>query len=124
MRKKNVSKNVNRQRRQERVRACVSGTAEKPRLNVFRGLKHIYAQLIDDNASKTLIGVHSKTINQKGEVEGRKGKIAIAFLVGKELAEKAKEKKITQVVFDRAGYRYHGRVQALADGARAGGLKF
>ena len=111
-------------RRHVRVRAVVSGTAEKPRLNVFRGLKHIYAQLIDDNTSKTLAGVHSKTVDKKGETDGRKGKTAIAFLVGKALAEKAKEKKITTVVFDRAGYKYHDRVQAVADGARACGLKF
>lgn len=124
MRKKIVSKNISRMRRHVRVRAVVSGTAEKPRLNVFRGLKHTYAQLIDDNAGKTLAGVHSKTVDKKGDSEGRKGKTAIAFLVGKALAEKAKEKKITKVVFDRAGYRYHGRVQAVADGARAGGLKF
>ena len=111
-------------RRHVRVRAVVSGTAEKPRLNVFRGLKHTYAQLIDDNAGKTLAGAHSKTTDKKGETDGRKSKTAVAFLVGKALAEKAKEKKITKVVFDRAGYKYHGRVQAVADGARAGGLKF
>ncbi len=110
-------------RRHVRVRAVVSGTAEKPRLNVFRGLKHTYAQLIDDNAGKTLASAHSKT-DGKGKVEGKKGKMAAAFLVGKVLAERAVAKKITKVVFDRAGYKYHGRVQAVADGARAGGLKF
>lgn len=120
MRKKIVSKNISRQRRQARVRAVVSGTAEKPRLNVFRGLKHTYAQLIDDEAGKTLVGVHSKTIGKVKE----KGKISVAFAVGKALAEKAVAKGIGKAVFDRAGYRYHGRVQALADGARAGGLKF
>lgn len=123
MRQKIVSKNISRKRRHVRVRAVVSGTAEKPRLNVFRGLKHIYAQLIDDEAGKTLAGVHSKTIG-KGKEEGGKGKIGVAFAVGKALAEKAKEKKITKVVFDRAGYKYHGRVKAVAEGAREGGLKF
>lgn len=123
MRKKIVSKNISRARRHVRVRAVVSGTAEKPRLNVFRGLKHIYAQLIDDVAGKTLAGVHSKTIG-KGKVESGKGKTGVAFVVGKMLAEKAVAKGISKAVFDRAGYRYHGRVQAVADGARAGGLKF
>lgn len=123
MRQKIVSKNINRKRRHVRVRAVVSGTAENPRLNVFRGLKHVYAQLIDDDVGKTLAGVHSKTIG-KGKVEGGKGKIKVAFAVGKALAEKAIAKGVGKAVFDRAGYKYHGRVKAVAEGAREGGLKF
>lgn len=123
MRKKIVSKNISRQRRHVRVRAIVFGTAEKPRLNVFRGLKHIYAQLIDDEDGKTIVGVHSKTIG-KGKGESGKGKVGVAFLVGKTLAEMAVAKGVSKVVFDRAGYKYHGRVKAVAEGAREGGLKF
>ena len=82
-------------RRHVRVRAVVSGTAEKPRLNVFRGLKHTYAQLIDDNAGKTLAGVHSKTVDKKAIPKAER-KTAIAFLVGKALAEKAKEKRLSR----------------------------
>ncbi|MBI5222477.1 MAG: 50S ribosomal protein L18 [Candidatus Magasanikbacteria bacterium] len=118
-----INKQKRRDRRQRRVRARVFGTSEKPRLSVFRGLRGMYAQLIDDAAGKTLAAVHSKKIEvKKVEVKDRKANIAVAYLIGKELAEKAKALGITKVVFDRAGYKYHGRVAAVADGARDGGL--
>lgn len=113
-----------RQGRQARVRARVTGTAARPRLNVFRSAAAMFVQLIDDERSVTLASVHSKTMTTKPEVGERKGKTAVAFALGQEIAGKAKELGITAVVFDRAGYRYHGRVQAVADGARAGGLNF
>lgn len=109
--------------RQARVRKAVVGTAKSPRLSVFRSLKGIVTQLVDDGAGKTLCAATSREI-KKTEVEGKAHKVAAAFLTGKLLAEKAKAKGIAKVVFDRAGYKYHGRVQAVADGARAGGLEF
>jgi len=111
-----------RYRRHLRVRKRLSGTAERPRLVVFRSLKHIYAQLVNDDQGVTLLGVSDLS---KGilPVEG-KGKVARGKAVGKLLADKAKAAGVTRVVFDRAGYRYHGRVQAVADGAREGGLEF
>lgn len=110
-----------RYRRQLRVRRKVAGTGERPRLVVFRSLKHAYAQLVDDAQGKVLLGVSD---NSEGlAVEGT-GKVARARAVGKLLAEKAKAAGVTKVVFDRAGYRYHGRVQAIAEGARDGGLEF
>lgn len=125
MSKKLVTKNARRARRQNRVRAVVIGTKDKPRLNVFRSLKHIFAQVIDDSAGVTLASVHSNNlVDKKGDVGELKGKVATAYLVGLEIAEKAKAKGITTVVFDRAGYRYHGRVASLAEGARKGGLIF
>ena len=113
-----------RKRRQISIRTRVQGSTERPRLNVHRSLLNIYAQIIDDTKNQTLAGVHSKTVDKKGEVGERKGKSALAYLVGKSLAEKAKVAGITKVVFDRGGYRYGGRIQALADGAREGGLEF
>jgi large subunit ribosomal protein L18 len=110
-----------RYRRHLRVRKSVSGTAERPRLVVFRSLKHIYAQLVNDDLGVTLMGVSD--LGAAVAVEG-KGKVARGKAVGKLLADKAKAAGVTRVVFDRAGYRYHGRVQAVADGAREGGLEF
>ena len=110
-----------RARRHLRVRKKVSGTAERPRLVVFRSLKHIYAQLVNDDLGVTLLGVGDAS--EALQVEGS-GKVARGKAVGKLLAEKAKAAGVTRVVFDRAGYRYHGRVQAVADGAREGGLEF
>jgi large subunit ribosomal protein L18 len=104
-------------KRHLRVRNKVSGTAERPRLVVFRSLKHIYAQLVDDVANRTIATVSDQKIEQ-----GKKGERAVA--VGKLIAERAKTAGISRVVFDRAGYRYHGRVKAVADGAREGGLEF
>ena len=105
-----------RYRRHLRIRKRVTGSGERPRLVIFRSLKHIYAQLIDDVSKRTLMTVGD------GEAEGKKSEKAAT--VGKKLAEAAKAAGITKVVFDRAGYRYHGRVKALADGAREGGLEF
>jgi len=110
-----------RHRRHLRVRKKVTGTAERPRLAVFRSLKHIYAQLVDDDRGVTLLGVADTTDGI--QVDGN-GKVARGKAVGKLLAEKAKAAGVTRVVFDRGGYRYHGRVQAVAEGAREGGLEF
>ena len=110
-----------RYRRQLRVRTKVAGTAERPRLVVFRSLKHAYAQLVDDARGVVLMGVSD--VSEGIAVEGE-GKVARAKAVGTLLAAKAKAAGVTKVVFDRAGYRYHGRVQAIAEGARAGGLEF
>jgi large subunit ribosomal protein L18 len=104
-------------KRHLRVRNKISGTAERPRLVVFRSLKHIYAQLVDDTAQRTLA-----TVSDLGIEQGKKGERASE--VGKLIAERAKSAGITRVVFDRAGYRYHGRIKAVADGAREGGLEF
>ena len=110
-----------RYRRHLRVRQKVAGTGERPRLVVFRSLKHIYAQLVNDDLGVTLFAVGDS--GKEIQVEGG-GKVARGKAVGKLLAEKAKAAGVTRVVFDRAGYRYHGRVQAVADGAREGGLEF
>jgi large subunit ribosomal protein L18 len=105
-----------RRRRHLRLRASLTGTTVRPRLVVFRSLKHIAAQLVDDQARRTLLAVSDQGI------EGTKTQRASE--VGKRLATRAKESGVSKVVFDRAGYRYHGRVKALADGAREGGLEF
>jgi large subunit ribosomal protein L18 len=110
-----------RHRRHLRVRKKVAGTAERPRLAVFRSLKHIYAQLVDDDRGVTLMAVADGS--EGISIDGA-GKVAKGKAVGKLLAEKAKSAGIKRVVFDRAGYRYHGRVQAVAEGAREGGLEF
>lgn len=117
------TKNNLRQIRHRRVRAKMAGSGKCPRLSVFRGLRSLIAQLIDDGKGRTLLYASTKEINRQ-ETEGRRGKTAESYLVGKLLAEKAKAKKIRRVVFDRGGYRYHGRVKALAEGARDGGLEF
>jgi large subunit ribosomal protein L18 len=117
------TKNERRMVRHTRVRSRVSGTAECPRLSVFRGLKQIRLQLIDDVARKTLCAVTTAEIKTKEKVEGKTNKVAQAYLAGKLLAKKAEEKGIKRAVFDRAGYRYHGRVAAAAEGAREGGIK-
>lgn len=117
------NKNGLRKIRHARVRATVKGTAERPRLSVFRSLRTVYAQLINDDASKTLCAAVTKEVGKEA-VEGYSAKTLTAYLVGKKLAEKAKAAGITKVVFDRGGYQYHGRVQAVAEGARAGGLEF
>ncbi|MEW6448298.1 MAG: 50S ribosomal protein L18 [Bacillota bacterium] len=119
---KKVDRKKLRERRRLRVRKKVYGTAERPRMNVFRSLNHIYAQIIDDDQGKTLITVSSLSPELRGKISG--GNIEGATAVGKLVAEKAKEKGITAVVFDRAGYLYHGRVKALAEAARANGLEF
>lgn len=106
-----------------RVRSKVSGTTERPRLSVFRSLKHVYLQVIDDQAGVTLAAASTKTPDLQAELKGKTG-IERAALVGKHLGAKAQEAGITTVVFDRNGYLYHGQVKAAADGAREGGLQF
>lgn len=115
-----IDKNKSRLRRHKRVRAKISGTSECPRLNVFRSSQHIYAQIIDDVKGVTLAAASS---TEKG-FEGFGGNVEAAKKVGLMIAEKAKAAGITDVVFDRGGYVYHGRVAALAEGAREGGLNF
>lgn len=111
-------KRIKRSIRHGRVRSVVSGTLARPRLNIYRANRHIYAQLIDDGKGLTLCAASSL------EFKGKLKKAEKAKDVGKLLAKKALEKKISAVVFDRGGYKYHGRVKALAEGAREGGLKF
>jgi large subunit ribosomal protein L18 len=127
-----LTKRDKRIRRHRRVTAKISGTVKVPRLSVFRSNKAIYAQLIDDENSKTLLSVNSlkmkaKDVSVKNN-EGKEVKLtskqAVSFEVGKEIAKKALENKIEKIVFDRGGYKYHGRVKAVAIGAREGGLKF
>jgi len=124
----NKNKSSLRQVRHARVRKVLIGTAAEPRLSVFRSLKGMVAQLIDDSTGKTLCYVDSKevkTATAKAKAgEGKTGKVAASYLLGQLLAGKAKTKGISKVKFDRGGYRYHGRVKALADGAREGGLVF
>ena len=118
-----VKTRLARRRRQRRIRMRVSGTADRPRLNVFRSLEHIYAQVIDDAAGKTLVSASTLDKNLVSDLDG-KSKKEQAELVGKAVAERATSAGITTVIFDRGGFKYHGRVKALADGAREGGLKF
>jgi large subunit ribosomal protein L18 len=111
------SREEKRYRRHLRVRKKVTGTADRPRLVIFRSLKHISAQLVDDVAGRTLMTVSSTDLSEGKKTEKSKE-------VGKRLASRAKDSGVTKVVFDRAGYKYHGRVKAVADGAREGGLEF
>ncbi len=117
---KKIDKKAARIRRHQRVRKNISGTAERPRLNVFRSAKHIYAQIIDDVKGATLVAASS----MDKDFEGYGGNVDGAKAVGKKIAEKAAAAGIKEVVFDRGGYVYHGRVAALAEGAREGGLEF
>jgi len=112
-------KSVKKERRQKKIRARIHGSAIRPRLCVFRSINHIYSQLINDDAAEVLAYVSDKDVKI-----GKKTKIEVAKEVGKAIAKKAAEKKIDTVVFDRAGFLFHGRVKALAEGAREGGLKF
>jgi len=112
-----------RLRRHLRVRKKVQGVPVRPRLCVFRSLNHIYAQVIDDRAGRTLATASTLEAGLRGELEG-KNKTEQARLVGKVVAQRALEAGVGQVVFDRGGYQYHGRVKALAEGSREGGLKF
>ena len=116
-----VARNESRQKVHLRIRKKVRGTAERPRLNVFRSLQHIYVQIIDDNQGVTLVSARSGD-SDLGLKSG--GNLAGARAVGKLIATKALEKGIQQVTMDRGGYRYHGRIKALADSAREAGLKF
>jgi large subunit ribosomal protein L18 len=117
-----VKSQAARKRRHSRIRVNISGTPEQPRLNVFRSLGHIYAQVIDDVAGHTLVSASTLDEELQSELKGKR-KVEQAALVGKLVAERALAAGITQVVFDRGGYLYHGRVKALADGARESGLK-
>jgi large subunit ribosomal protein L18 len=118
-----LSKDQQRRRVHDRVRMRVTGTPERPRLNVYRSVAHIYAQVIDDRSGKTLVSASSVDKETKKGLKGG-GNIASAKSVGKIIADRAKAAGVTQVVFDRGGYKYHGRVKALADAAREAGLKF
>ena len=118
-----INKNQDRLKRHKRVRAKIKGTAETPRLSVYRSLNHIYVQIIDDVKGNTLVPASTLDNEIKGSLDG-KDKKAQAFAVGELAAKKAAAKKITSAVFDRGGYLYTGRVAALADGARKGGLQF
>jgi len=120
--KKNLNKNL-RKRRHMRIRKKIRGNAERPRLNVFRSLKHIYAQIIDDQKGYTLVSSSTLDKELKEAIKGL-NKTEAARMVGKRIASLAIEKGIKKVVFDRGGYLYHGRVKALAEGAREGGLEF
>src|SRR5947209_1679888 len=117
-----LSKNASRRHVHERIRKKMQGTAERPRLNVYRSLNHIYVQLIDDLNGQTLVS--ASTAEGKKEERRSGGNVASAKVVGKTIAERAKAKGVSKVVFDRGGYIYHGRVKALADAAREAGLKF
>ncbi len=119
------SRRLQRQRRHFRVRNKIKGTAARPRLVVFRSLKNIEGQLVDDDAAVTLVGMSTLAPGLRDfKAEGQNRRVEHAFAAGKLLAEKAKSEGIDAVVFDRGGYRYHGRVKAFADGAREGGLAF
>jgi large subunit ribosomal protein L18 len=118
-----VNRKESRARRHRRVRAHIAGTPERPRLNVFRSLAHIYAQVIDDSTGNTLVSASTIDAELRSQMTGKK-KAEQAKLVGQVVAARAKAKGLSAVVFDRGGYRYHGRVKAVADGAREGGLEF
>ena len=118
-----IKSRIARKRRHRRVRMKISGTAERPRLNVFRSLDHIYAQVIDDKAGQTIVSASTVDKALRSQFD-EKSKREQAKLVGEALAERAKDAGVKTVVFDRGGFIYHGRVKALAEGAREGGLKF
>jgi large subunit ribosomal protein L18 len=124
MRDHNKQKQEARLRRKKHIRKVIRGTSERPRLVVYRSLKNIYAQLVDDVQMVTIIGVSSLTPKLKDELAQAKTVKEKCQMVGKAMAAAAKERGITQVVFDRNGYPYHGKVKALAEGAREGGLNF
>jgi len=119
------SRRVQRAKRHRRIRKKIQGTAERPRLVVFRSIKNIEGQLVDDDSSRTLVGVSTLAEELKGfQGKSQMPKVEVAFEAGKLLADKAKAAGVERVIFDRAGYKYHGRVKAFADGARKGGLEF
>jgi len=118
-----ISRDAHRQRVHRRVRQTVAGTPERPRLAVYRSLKHIYAQVIDDRAGRTLVSASSLDKQARQQTKGGSN-IAAAKAIGKLVAERALAAGIQKVVFDRGGYKYHGRVEALANAAREAGLKF
>jgi large subunit ribosomal protein L18 len=119
-----ISRRKSRLKRKKRVRKTVKGTSKKPRLSIFRSAKHIYAQIIDDDSSTTLVSASSMSADFKTEAENSGGNCKGAAIVGEKIAKKAVEKGIKRVVFDRNGFLYHGRVKSLADAAREHGLDF
>jgi large subunit ribosomal protein L18 len=118
-----MDRRASRERRHRRVRATITGTAARPRLNVYRSLVHIYAQIIDDATGRTLVSASTIDVDLRAQMQGKK-KAEQAKLVGQAVAQRAAASGLKSVVFDRGGYRYHGRVKAVADGAREGGLEF
>lgn len=119
------SRSVQRSKRHRRIRKRLLGTAERPRLVVFRSLRNIEGQVVDDNASRTIVGASTLAEELRGfEGKSDNPKVEAAFEAGKLLAKKAKEAGVEKVIFDRGGYKYHGRVKAFAEGARKGGLDF
>jgi len=118
------NKRLSRFKRKVRIRQRIRGTADKPRLSVFRSAKHISAQVIDDTAGRTLAAASSLEKEVRGQTASFENKTALATFVGKLIAERAQEKGIKQVVFDRNGFLYHGRIKAVSEGAREAGLKF
>ena len=121
--KKTATPRAARVRRHSRVRRRLTGSGERPRLSVYRSLSHIYAQVIDDVSRQTLVSASDVESALKNQADGKK-KADVATLVGNLVAERSKEKGITNVVFDRGGFPFHGRIKALAEAARAGGLEF
>jgi large subunit ribosomal protein L18 len=119
----NKRKSEKRERLKRHIRLLITGTPEKPRLAVYKSLKHIYAQIIDDTTGTTLISVSDLSKEFKSEYKDVKGQIAVGKHIGMMAARKAREKNVQQVVFDRGGYLYHGAVKAVAEGAREGGLQ-
>lgn len=119
-----TKKKVERHRRlKQHIRLRISGTAERPRLTVYKSLRHVYGQIVDDSSGKTILSVSDISKSTKDELNGLKGQMAVSKKIGQLLAQKALAKNITQVVFDRNGYLYHGVIKAIADGAREAGLK-
>lgn len=120
-----MKRNLNRRQRSKiGIRKKVTGSAEKPRLSVFRSLNHIYAQVVNDSNGTTLTNASTRSKEIQTELKKVKTKVEKSKIVGTLIAKKTLEKNIAEIVFDRSGYRYHGRVQAVAEGARDGGLKF
>jgi len=126
MKNRSKQRRDHRARRRIRIRKKIQGTAERPRLVVFRSLKHLEGQVVDDDRGVTLIGQSTlaSDVSRSDAAEDLEGKIADSYVAGKKLAERALAAGVEAVVFDRGGYPYHGRVKAFADGARAGGLRF
>ncbi|MHB8580055.1 MAG: 50S ribosomal protein L18 [Ignavibacteriaceae bacterium] len=120
-----INRNENsRLRSKTKIRKVISGTPERPRLTVYRSTNNVYAQVIDDTSGNTIASASSLSKELAEDLKAAKGKVSKSKIVGILVAKKAIEKNITSVVFDRNGYRYHGRIQAIAEGAREGGLKF
>lgn len=124
LKKRVQSKRYHRRRAHKRIRNRIQGTGERPRLAVYKSLKHTYAQIIDDLEGRTLASASTTESGLKGELKSSGANVDAAQVVGKTLAERARDKGIEAVVFDRGGYIYHGRVKAVAEAAREGGLKF